>query len=95
MPPPRNRYPLTNPMHLRHILTPQLPSHITKHFRWRLLNLLDLILQRVETERFVCTQCVDVGARVHEACACDGGPVVDYLVEGVFFIGVRRVEDVD
>ena len=93
---PCSDYGLTaHPVHLGHILASQNLSDVSKHFWRRLLFLLLLALQRVETQRFVCADGVDVGAGVHESGMGDCGAVVDDLVERIFLLGLRRVENVD
>lgn len=84
-----------NPAQINNILASQLLSHIPAYLgRWLLILLL-LALQRVETHRLVGANGVDVGAGVHETCVRNRRAVVDDLVQGVVFVGLGAVEDVE
>jgi len=85
----------TNPAKINNILASQCLPHIPAYPGRRLLILLLLTLQRVETHRLVCADGVDVGAGVHEACVRNRRAVVDDLVQGVIFVGLGAVEDVE
>ena len=82
-------------MHVHEVLASQSLSDISKYLgRW-FLFLFFLTLQRIKAHGLVRTERIDVSAWIHEASMRDGRSVVNDLVQGILFLGLGCVEDVD
>ena len=90
-----NKRMRANPVHANEVLAPERFSDVAKHLGRGLFFFLFLALEGVEAHRLVCAKRVNVSAGIHETSVRDGGSVVDDLIQGVFFLGLGGVEDVD